>query len=151
MARAGHTVIAFAAMATAPELDWSKSIRGVPGWVRPVSIGCAVLVFIMFAVLFGGLVSSEKVLDWGLNRLYAKVLKSVPADTPPAIRSRLTRTFHCVLTAARDGRLDQRALGGLSRACSEALADQRLTPEEIARIQMIAAQLCVDSGGRIEP
>lgn len=151
VAGAGRTVLAFAAMATVPELDWAKSTRGVPGWARPVSIGCAVLVFIMFAVLFGGLVSSDKVLDWGLNRLYAKVLRVLPPDTPPATRSRLTRTFHCVITAVRDGRLDQRALGALSRACTDALADQRLTPEEIARIQMISAQLCVESGGQVEP
>ena len=94
--------------------------------------------------------STDRLLGWGLERLGGKLLKALPTETPAPVRERLTQEFNCLQVAARQGRIDEQALGRLTRACTEALKDQRITPEELAHIDALATQLCASSAIRVE-
>jgi hypothetical protein len=128
----------------------SKQTPGVPSWLRPASVGCAVVVFVLLVALLAGVTNSDRLLGWGLDRLAGKVLAALPIDTALPTRGRLQQALACVRRAARDGRLDQQALGRLTRACTEALKDQHITAEELARIEALAIELCASSAVRVE-
>jgi hypothetical protein len=138
-------------METLAKVDWGKHAPGVPSWLRPASVGCAVLVFILFVLLVGGMFSTLKVRDWGLNRLGSSVLAKLSPETPPPLRSHLTKSLYCALQAARDGRLDEQTTGALSRACLDALADKHVSVEEATRLDTLATQQCIASGSVVPP
>ena len=118
-----------------------------PGWWRWAGIGGGVVVAILFLALVAGVFSARRMLTWGLRRITGAVVAAVPAEVPAARRDELRRRLDCVVQQAEGGRADQRRLGELSRACTGALRDGRLTPEEMERIELLAGALCAEGGG----
>jgi len=101
----------------------------------------------LIVVLAAGVFSAHRVLVWGLTRLTDRVLTNLPPGTPAAVRQELQRKFACVLAAARRESVDEHRLGEFVRACSDALADHRVEPDEMERLDAIAGKLCREEGG----
>jgi hypothetical protein len=118
-----------------------------PGWWRWAGIGGGIVVVLLFLALAVGVFSARRVLVWGLSRVTSAVVGAIPAEVPAARRDELRRRLDCVVRQAQAGRADHRRLGELSRACTEALRDRRLTPEEMERIELLAGALCAEGGG----
>ena len=121
--------------------------RASRGWVRWVAIAAGIVLLALIVVLAAGVFSAHRVLVWGLTRLTDRVLSSLPPGTPAAVRQELQRKFACVLAAARQESIDERRLGEFVRACSDALADRRVEPDEMERLDAIAGKLCREAGG----
>ncbi len=119
----------------------------VPGWWRWAGIGGGVVVAILFLALVAGVFSARRMLTWGLRRIAGAVVAAVPAEVPAARRDELRRRLDCVVRQAEGGRSDERRLGELSRACTDALRNGRLTPGEMERIELLSGALCAESGG----
>jgi len=79
----------------------------------------------------------------------AGAVSAVPADVPQARRDELRRRLDCVVRLAESGRVDERRLGELTRACSDAARDGRVNPDELERIEVLAGSLCALSGGEL--
>jgi hypothetical protein len=117
-----------------------------PDWWRWVGIGGAVVVVILFAVLFIGMLSARRVLTWGVHRITNAVLAALPPDLPGARREQARLQLECALRAAESGKADERRLGEFAKACSQALEDRKVTAEELTRIESLAAGLCGGAG-----
>ena len=109
---------------------------------RWVLIAGGILTMVLLAVLFGGALSVPRVLAWGLGATRDRLLAALAADTKPYERQHLRRSFDCVARGALEGKVGERELGALSRACNEALADRRVTAEELQAISTILRGLC---------
>ena len=103
----------------------------------------------LLLALIAGVLSARRVLSWGLRRITARVMTVLPADLPPARREELRRRLDCVVAEAEAGSADERRLGELARACSEAAAAGRVSPQALDRIELLAGALCVSSGGTL--
>jgi hypothetical protein len=108
-----------------------------------------VVVVALFLALLAGVFSAPRVLSWGLRRITARVVATLPADLPPARREELCRRLDCVVREAEAGRADERRLGELARACSQAVAAGRVSPEALDRIEVLSGGLCAESGGEL--
>ena len=128
------------------ELPARGTPKSAPGWWRWASIGCGVIVLALVVILIGGVLSSRRMLVWGVARLADRVLAALPAGTPPTIRSEMRRTFDCVVRAAREGRLSEQRLGEFARTCVDALADKSISADEEVRIGTLAGGLCREAG-----
>jgi hypothetical protein len=128
------------------ELPAGGTPKSALRWLRWASIGCGVIVLVLVLALGWGAFSSRRMMVWGLTRLANRVLASLPPATPTAVREELHRKFACVLSGAQRGVLDERRLGGFARACSDALADRRVEPDEMERLDALATRLCRDAG-----
>ncbi len=123
--------------------------REPPGWLRWAGIGGGVAVAVLILVLLAGVMSARRMLSWGLRKVTARVVAAVPPDVPAARREELRRRLDCVIRLAESDRVDERRLGELARACSDAARDGRVTPEELERIEVLAGGLCAFSGGEM--
>jgi hypothetical protein len=123
--------------------------RPVPAWWRWVGIGGGGLVAVLVLVLIAGMFSAKRMLSWGLRRVTDSALAAVPADVPATRRAELRRRLDCVVRLAERGGVDERRLGELARACSEAAKDHRVSPEEMERIEVLAGGLCAVAGGEL--
>ena len=103
----------------------------------------------LLLALIAGVLSARRVLSWGLRRITARVMTVLPADLPAARREELRRRLDCVVAEAEAGSADERRLGELARACSEASAAGRVSPQALDRIELLAGALCVSSGGTL--
>lgn len=128
------------------ELPNPRVESGPPAWLRPLAWGCAATVLVLAVGLVWGACSLRQAAARGLERLSARVLAALPADTPEARREALRVTLACAAAAARR-RAGERALGELVRACREALADARVSEEEMGAILAAAERACVPADG----
>ena len=103
----------------------------------------------LLLALIAGVLSARRVLSWGLRRITARVMTVLPADLPAARRAELRRRLDCVVAEAEAGSADERRLGELARACSEAAAAGRVSPQALDQIELLAGALCVSSGGTL--
>ncbi len=117
-----------------------------PGWWRWAALGCGVIVVVLLVALAWGAVSTRRMLVWGVSRLSDRVVASLPEGTPAVVRESLRRRLECAVRAARDGRVSERRLGELARACTEALADRTVAADEEQRIAGIADGICREAG-----
>ena len=120
--------------------------RQLPDWWRWVGIGGAVVVVILFAVLFIGMLSARRMLTWGVHRITNAVLAALPPELPGARREQARLQLDCALRAAESGKADERRLGEFAKACSQALEDRNVSTDELARIESLAAGLCGEAG-----
>lgn len=120
-----------------------------PGWWRWAGIGGGVVVVILLLALVAGVFSARRMLTWGLRRITGAVVAAVPDEVPAARRDELRRRLDCVVRQAEEGRADERRLGELARACTQALRGGRLTPAETERIELLAGALCAETGGEL--
>jgi hypothetical protein len=120
-----------------------------PGWWRWAGIGGGVLVVVLFLALVAGVFSARRVLSWGLRRITTRVIAALPADLSPVRREELRRRLDCVVREAEAGRVDERRLGALARACSEAVKSGSVSPAALDRIEVLAGGLCADGGGKL--
>ncbi|MGD1149045.1 MAG: hypothetical protein ABR961_13970 [Thermoanaerobaculaceae bacterium] len=118
-----------------------------PGWLRWAGIGGGIVVAALVLVLIAGMFSANRMLTWGLRRVTSSAVAAVPSDVPAARREELRRRLDCVVRLAEWGGVDERRLGELARACSRVARDRRMSPEELARIELLAGGLCVLGGG----
>ena len=118
-----------------------------PGWLRWAGIGGGIVVAVLVLALVAGMFSAKRLLIWGLRRATAGALAAVPPGVPVARREELRRRLDCVMRLAERGGVDERRLGELARACSQAAKKGRMSPEELERIEVLAGGLCVLSGG----
>jgi hypothetical protein len=116
--------------------------KQLPDWWRWVGIGGAVVVVILFAVLFIGMLSARRMLTWGVHRITNAVLAALPPELPGARREQARLQLDCALRAVEGGKADERRLGEFAKACSQALEDRKVEVEELARIESLAAGLC---------
>ncbi len=116
---------------------------------RWAAIAGGVALAVLLLALVAGVLSARRVLSWGLRRITARVMTALPADLPAARREELRRRLDCVVAEAEAGRADERRLGELARACSEAAAAGRVSPQALDRIEMLAGALCASSGGTL--
>ena len=134
-----------------PQASWFRT--GKPkqpqGWPRWAGIGGGVVVAVLVLLLLAGMFSARRMLAWGLRKVTARAVAAIPSDVPAARRDELRRRLDCVVRLAESGRMDQRRLGELARACSDAARDGRVTSEEMERIEVLAGGLCALSGGEI--
>jgi hypothetical protein len=131
-----------------PELRRSGSGQP-PGWLRWAGIGGGVVVAGLVLVLIAGMFSVPKVLTWGLRRVTTAAFLVVPRDVPAARRQELRRRLDCVVRLADQGRLDERRLGELARACADAAKQGSMSPDELGRIEVLAGGLCALAGGEL--
>ncbi|HQU33085.1 MAG: hypothetical protein B7Z68_12830 [Acidobacteria bacterium 21-70-11] len=131
-----------------PETSPGRAARP-PGWWRWAGIGGGVLVAVLFLALLAGMFSARRVLSWGLRRITTRVEAALPADLPPARREELHRRLDCVVAEAEAGRADERRLGELARACSQAVKTGSVSPEALDRIEVLAGGLCAEGGGEL--
>jgi hypothetical protein len=81
-------------------------------------------------------------LTWGVHRITNAVLAALPPELPGARREEVRLQLDCVLRAAESGKADERRLGEFAKACSQALEDRKVSTDELARIEALAAGLC---------
>jgi len=117
-----------------------------PGWWRWAAFGCGVVVVALVLALAWGAFSTRRMLVWGVSRLSDRVAASLPDGTPAVVREALRRQLDCVIRAAREGRVSEGRLGEFARACTEALADRAVVPDEERRIAGIADDICHEAG-----
>jgi hypothetical protein len=122
-----------------------------PDWWRWVGIGGAVVVVILFLVLFVGMLSARRMLAWGVHRITNAVLANLPSELPGARREQVRLELDCVLRTAESGRADERRLGEFAKACSQSLEDRKISSDELARIELLAVGLCGGAGGAAGP
>ncbi len=127
--------------------DAPPALRHLPGWWRWAGIGCAVVVLALLVALALGAFSTRRLLVWGVGRLADRVAASLPQGTPDVVREALRQRLDCVVRAARERRVSESRLGEFARACTEALADKVVSPQEAERIAAIAEAVCRDAGG----
>ncbi|HVN33005.1 MAG TPA: hypothetical protein VMT45_13575 [Thermoanaerobaculaceae bacterium] len=121
--------------------------RQPPAWWRWASIGCGVVVLALVLALVGGVLSSRRMMVWGVGRLANRVIANLPQGTAPTIRNEMRRRFDCVVQAARERRVNEQRLGEFARACVDALADKFISADEEARIGTLADTICREAGG----
>jgi len=121
-----------------------------PNWWRWVSIGCAALVLALVLALVGGVLSSRRMMVWGVGRLATRVIATLPQGTAPTIRNEMRRQFDCVVQAAREQRVSEQRLGEFARACVDALADKSISADEEARLGTLAIGICREAAGGVE-
>ena len=124
-------------------------LKQPPGWLRWAGIGGGVVVALLFLALLAGVFSARHVLAWGLQRVTTRVVAALPADLAPARREELRRRLDCVVREARTGRLDERRLGELARACTDAVRAGQVSPEALDRIEVLSGGLCAEGGGEL--
>ena len=107
------------------------------------------MVAALVLVLVAGVFSARRMLSWGLRRVTASALAAVPPEVPTARRKELRRRLDCVVRLAERGGVDERRLGELARACSDAAKDRRVSPEELERLEVLAGGLCALGGGEL--
>lgn len=100
------------------------------------------MIVVLLATLLVGGAAAPRLLGWGLRTTGARVVAALPPGTSPSQRQALHRAFDCVARRAEAGELDEQRVGALSRACNEALADRRLTQDELERLRAMLAALC---------
>lgn len=100
------------------------------------------MVLVLLVVLVAGLMSANRVLSWGAQRLGERVLQALAADASPADRERLRLSLECAAQAAREKRVSDRDLGTLLRVCREALADRTVSRAEAESILHAADRCC---------
>lgn len=100
----------------------------------------------MLVALLIGMLSAGRLMRWGLARMTARIMATLPDGTPEAVQTELDREFACVLAAADDGSADEARLGEFARACTDALADASVSPDELERIDGTARAICAASG-----
>ena len=92
--------------------------RQPAGWWRWAGLGCGVLVLGLVAALAAGAFSTRRMVAWGVARLADRVVASLPAGTPDAVRADLRRRLDGVGRAARDrGRVDRQEASGVTLVC----------------------------------
>jgi len=128
---------------------FARERREPPGWLRWAGIGGGVAAATLILVLLAGMLSARRMLVWGLRRVTAAAVTAVPPDVPAARREELRRRLDCVVRLAESGRVDERRLGELARACSDAAHDGRVTPDELERLEVLAGGLCALAGGEM--
>ncbi len=131
-----------------PDLQRTRSAPP-PGWLRWAGIGGGVVVAVLVLVLLAGMLSARRMLSWGLRRVTAAAVAAVPPDVPRARRDELRRRLDCVVRLAGSDQVDERRLGELARACSDAARDGRMSTEELERIEVLAGGLCALAGGEL--
>jgi hypothetical protein len=131
-------------------MEWRTSATAGPRsrrrWVG-LAGGAAVAVLVL--ALVAGMCEAPRLLSWGLRRITDRVVAALPAELPAARREELRRRLDCVVAEAEAGRADERRLGELARACSEAAAAGRVSPQALDRIELLAGALCASSGGTL--
>jgi hypothetical protein len=100
------------------------------------------VVLVLLVVLVAGLMSANRVLSWGAQRLGEKVLRAMPEDVSPVDRERLRLSLECAAQAAREKRASERDLGTLLRICREALVDGSVSRAEAEGILQAADRCC---------
>ena len=118
----------------------------VPGWWRWVGMGGGIVVLVMLIALLVSMLSAGRLMRWGLGRMTARIMATLPDGTPEPVRSALDQEFGCVLAAAEDGSVGEARLGEFARACMDALADAAVSPDELERIDGLARAMCAASG-----
>jgi hypothetical protein len=106
-----------------------------------------VVVLALVLALVGGVLSSRRMMVWGMERLADRVIATLPPGTAPTIRNEMRRQFDCVVQAARARRVNEQRLGEFARACVDALADKSISADEEARIGTLAAAICREAAG----
>ena len=131
-----------------PETSPGRAPRP-PGWWRWAGIAGGVAVALLFLALLAGVFSARRVLGWGLRRITTRVVAALPAEVSPARREELRRRLDCVVREAEAGRVDERRLGELARACSDAIAAGQVSPQALERIEVLSGGLCAEGGGEL--
>lgn len=129
------------------ELPKPRVESGPPAWLRPLAWGCAAVVVTLTVGLVWSTCSLRHMVSTGLDRLSGRVLAALPADTAQATRDALRAKLGCAVEAAAQRRVGERVLGELARACREALADSRVSDEEMAAILAAAERACPPAEG----
>ena len=132
----------------APGLGMARGSQP-PGWLRWAGIGGGIAVAVLVLILLAGVVSARRMLVWGLRNVTARAVAAVPADVPASRREELRRRLDCVVRLAESDRVDERRLGELARACSDAARDGRVSPEAMERLEVLAGGLCALAGGEL--
>lgn len=114
-----------------------------PGWLRWGALGCGAVALLLLAVLFGGALSTRRLLAFGVTTLQRRVAKGLPGGMSEGERRRIDGLFGCVVAAAADGRLEQGDVAPLGREVNAAFADKVLSVDEAEAIAAKAEELCV--------
>jgi len=120
-----------------------------PGWLRWAGIGGGAALAVLVLALLAGMVSAPKVMSWGLRKVTAAAMLAVPRDVPAARREELRRRLDCVVRLADSGRVDERRLGELARACADAARRGSMNAEELEKIEVLAGAACALAGGEL--
>ncbi len=91
--------------------------------------------------------SLRRVVATSLERLSGQVLGALPPGTPASTREALHAKLRCAVDAAAQRRVGEWAVGELARACREALADSRVSDQEMAAIFAAAERVCPRTEG----
>lgn len=114
-----------------------------PGWLRWGALGCGAVALLLLIALFGGALSTRRLLAFGVTTLQRRVAKGLPDGMSEDDRRRIDGLFGCVVTAAADGRLEQADVAPLGRVVSAAFDDRVLTVAEAEALAAKAEELCV--------
>lgn len=117
-----------------------------PSWLRWGALGCAAVALLLVAALFGGALSTRRLLAFGVTTLQRRVAKGLPVETSEADRRRIDGLFGCVAVAVVDGRLADAEVAPLGRAVNDAFADRALTAVEAEALAAKVEELCVRAG-----
>jgi len=117
-----------------------------PSWLRWGALGCAAVALLLVAALFGGALSTRRLLGFGVGTLQRRVANGLPTEMNEDERRRLDGLFGCVVAAAADGRLDDADVAPLGRTVNAAFADKVLTAVEAEALATKAEELCIRAG-----
>jgi hypothetical protein len=122
-----------------------------PAWFRWAAIGCGVVVLGMAVMLVWSALRADRFIDWGLRRLVARTMASLPAEVPQAARDEVQKKLDCALDAAASHRVPPSRIGELARACREALEDKQVSMTELEAIDRLAGAICAQGQGQEQP
>ena len=114
-----------------------------PSWLRWGALGCSAVAVLLLAALFGGALSSRRLLAFGVTALQRRIANGLPGETGADERRRIDGLFACVAAAVADGRLGQAEVAPLGAAVNAAFADRVLTAAEAEALAAKAEELCV--------
>jgi len=112
-------------------------------WLRWGALGCGAVALLLLVALFGGALSTRRLLAFGVTTLQRRVAKSLPNGMSEDDRRRIEGLFGCVAAAAVDGRLSDAEVAPLGHAVNAAFADRVLTTVEAEALAAKAEELCV--------
>jgi hypothetical protein len=136
-----------------PEFDSGPRmgrIRRSGSWRWVAAAACGLVALLLVEVVLGGAYVPRKNAARDLRAKRQRIVALLAAPTPGE-RGKVEDNLDCVVRAVFRARLPVADVASLRQACTEALADGVITPEEAAGIGTAASELCGRAGGPEAP
>lgn len=114
---------------------------------RWASFGCVAVLLMLVVLLMFGVNLTRRTVWMGFARAQQRVLDELPRDLPSGERLRTERNLQRLRARAEAAADPMPLIGSFLGQVSAALADDRLTAEEVAEINLFVEQALDGDGG----